>query len=268
MRNFAIGLIVAAVVLPCGVAAAQQPAPAAAPSPPPYRGFVAKDMHPDTRLIVPPPPQADDHRDNHDRHVFRTTRKAEGSERWELAKSDVTYTVPAMLKNFSCAAAIDLTPENAPKLADLLTRVGADAVVELNLAKDHFKRKRPYFVDEGQVCAPRTASLDGSFDYPSGHTSWGWTIGLIMAELLPDHATEILMRARSFGESRVICGVHNASAIEAGRTLGSIVVSRLHGSPEFRGALEQVRAEVNALARAEPKSSCSVQADLIRKTPY
>ena len=269
MRNFAIGVIVAAALLPGGFAAAQQPSPTAAPpAPPPYRGFVAKDMHPDTRLIVPPPRGADDRRDNRDRHVFRTTRKIEGSERWELAKRDIPYSIAAMLKNFSCAAAIDLTPENAPKLADLLTRVGADAVVQLNLAKDHFKRKRPYFVDEGQVCAPRTASLDGSFDYPSGHTSWGWTIGLILAELLPDHTTEILMRARSFGESRVICGVHNASAIEAGRTLGSIVVARLHGSAEFRAALEQVRMEVNALAKAEPKSSCSMQAELIRKTPY
>jgi hypothetical protein len=62
--------------------------------------------------------------------------------------------------------------------------------------------------------------------------------------------------------------VHNASAIEAGRTLGSIVVARLHGSAEFRAALEQVRMEVNALAKAEPKSSCSMQAELIRKTPY
>ena len=38
-------------------------------------------------------------------------------------------------------------------------------------------------------------------------------------------ATDILIRARAFGESRMVCGVHNMSAIEAGRTNGSIVVT-------------------------------------------
>lgn len=262
-----IGASIIVIGLGCAEALAQQspaqPAPAR-----PYRGFIPKDQAPDTRAIMPPPPVADDPRDAFDRQTFKATRKLEGSARWDLAKNDLPYTIAAMLKTFSCAAGIDLTNENAPKLADLLARVGADVGASIDLAKDHFKRKRPYFADEGNLCSPRTASLDGSFDYPSGHSSWGWTIGLILTELLPDRATELLIRARAFGESRVVCGVHNASAIEAGRTLASVVFARLHGSPDFRTRLEEARAEVAALAKAEPKEACGVEASLMAKTPY
>jgi membrane-associated phospholipid phosphatase len=40
--------------------------------------------------------------------------------------------------------------------------------------------------------------------------------GLILAELVPEAASDVLARARAFGQSRIVCGVHNASAVEAG----------------------------------------------------
>ena len=46
--------------------------------------------------------------------------------------------------------------------------------------------------------------------------------------------TQILVRARAYGESRIVCGVHNLSAVEAGRTNASALVAALHGSPQFR----------------------------------
>lgn len=265
LRALGASLIVAGFL--CGDAVAQQSATQPA-APRPYRGFVPRDQAPDTRLIMPSPPIADDHRDTYDRHTFKTTRKMEGSPRWDLARADLPYAVPAMLKTFSCAAGIDLTPENAPKTADLLARVGADVASAMDISKDHFKRKRPYFIDEGALCTTRSPALDDSFDYPSGHSTWAWTIGLILTELLPDRSTDILVRARAFGESRVICGVHNPSAIEAGRTLGSVVFARLHGAAEFRARIDDARAELAALAKAEPRESCSTEASLVGKAPY
>jgi hypothetical protein len=49
----------------------------------------------------------------------------------------------------------------------------------------------------------------------------------------------ILARARAFGESRVVCGVHNASAVEAGSMTDTAVfaVNRLH--PHFGGTWRQ-----------------------------
>src|SRR6201999_527360 len=100
-------------------------------------------------------------------------------------------------------------------------------------------------------------SLVNSFDYPSGHTTLSWTLGLILSELDPDHSTAIMTRARSYGESRVVCGVHNASAIEGGRTTGATVYAALHASAEFRADMAAAKAEI-AAARANPANAPDV----------
>ena len=62
----------------------------------------------------------------------------------------------------------------------------------------------------------------------------------------------VLKVGREGGESRVVCGVHFQSDVEAGRTLGSAMVARLHADPAFAADLAQARREI---ARA-PAISC------------
>jgi acid phosphatase (class A) len=177
----------------------------------------------------------------------------------------------AVLKDLSCAIGVNLTSQNAPKTTAMIARVGRDVARATDRPKDIYKRRRPYLIDEGPTCVEKSAALSASPDYPSGHNTWGWTVGLIMAELAPDRATEILARARAFGESRLVCGVHNLSAVEAGRLNGSIVVAGLHGSPEFRKDLETVRKELAAARKAGPApdpAACAKEAELVAKSPY
>jgi acid phosphatase (class A) len=92
-----------------------------------------------------------------------------------------------------------------------------------------------------------------------------------MAEVAPDRATEILARARAFGEGRLVCGVHTLSAVEAGRMNGSIVVAALHGQEAFRKDLDEVRKEVAAARKAGPApdpAMCAKEAELVAKSPY
>ena len=96
-------------------------------------------------------------------------------------------------------------------------------------------------------------------------------MGLILAELAPDRATEILSRARAFGEGRLVCGVHNLSAVEAGRMNASIVVAGLHGNAEFRKDLEVARQEVAAARKAGPApdpTACAKEAATVAINPY
>jgi acid phosphatase (class A) len=240
--------------------AAQAPAPA--PAPP--VGYLAANPI-DTYRILPPAPVAGTPRYEADRTVFRETRKLEGGPRWKLAQNDDNSA--AIMQDLSCALGVEITAKNAPTLAAMIPRIGRDSGRLTNLPKDQFKRQRPFLVDEGPICIARPAS----YDYPSGHVTWSWTIGLIMAELAPDRATDILVRARAFGESRLVCGVHNLSAIEAGRTNGSIVVAALHGEPAFRKDLELARAEVAAARKAGPApdpAACAAEAELTAKSPY
>jgi acid phosphatase (class A) len=242
-----------------GAAPAQPPA-----APTPLTGYLAGNPI-DTYKILPPAPVAGTTRYEADRTIFLQTRKLQDSARWKLAQNDDNSA--AIMKDLACAVGVEITAKNAPTLASMIPRIGRDASRLTNLPKDIYKRDRPFRVDEGPVCIAKP----DSYDYPSGHNTWGWTMGLIMAELAPDRATEILIRAKAFGESRLVCGVHNLSAVEAGRTNGSIVVAALHGDEAFRKDLEVARKEVAAARKAGPApdpATCAAEAELTAKSPY
>ena len=238
---------------------------------PPPVGYLSGAEAPDTIRILPAAPAVDSARGQADRAVFRATRALKGTPRWSLAIGDAVEATPAMLQDFSCAAGVNLTPDNAPKLAAILARVRKDTVAAVNGPKDLYQRKRPFLIDPGDICLAKTPALAASPDYPSGHTTWGWTVGLILAELAPDRSGPILSRARAFGESRVVCGVHNASAIEAGRTNGAALVAALHGSATFRADMDGARAELAAARAAGPAPDagvCRDEAALTDKSPW
>jgi acid phosphatase (class A) len=235
---------------------------------PTVQGYLG-ETGPDTYKILPPAPVAGTTRYAADRTTFLETRSLKDTPRWALAQNDVNQA--AILKDLACAVGVELTQANAPKTATLVARVGRDVSHATDRPKDIYKRKRPYLIDEGPICVPRSDALAQSPDYPSGHNTWGWTVGLIMAELVPDRSTEILARARAFGEGRLVCGVHNLSAVEAGRMNASIVVAGLHGSEAFRKDLEAVRKEVAAARKAGPApdpAACAKEAEIVAKSPY
>jgi acid phosphatase (class A) len=259
-------------MLTLGADPAPKPAPAASlpmaqltAQAKPYLGASA----PDTYKILPPAPVAGTTRYEADRSIYLGTRSLKDTPRWALAQNDVNQF--GILKDLSCAVGVELTAKNAPKLSEMMPRFGRDVAAATDHPKDIYKRQRPYLIDEGPTCIEKTDLLSKSPDYPSGHNTWGWSVGLILAELAPDRATEILARARAFGEGRLVCGVHNLSAVEAGRLNGSIVVAGLHGSEEFRKDMDVARKEVAAARKAGPApdpAACAKEAEIVAKSPY
>ena len=165
---------------------------------------------------------------------------------------------------------VELTTANAPRVTGLLTGSLADTSAVVGQLKGFYKRKRPFLIDQGPICLPRTEELMKSFDYPSGHATMSRVVGLLLAEIAPDRAADILARARAFGESRVVCGVHTASAVEAGRTAGSAVVAALHSSAAFEVALNAARVELTALRKkaAPSGASCAAEGATLAVRPY
>ena len=130
-------------------------------------------------------------------------------------------------------------------------------------AKDGFAVRRPYLNDDLPICEPKTAHLAANGDYPSGHTTSGWSAALILAELIPDRATQILQRGREYGESRYICGSHSRSAVEAGFMAGSVLVATLHTSPAFRRDMDAARTELaRAASKAPDATRCRASLEL------
>jgi membrane-associated phospholipid phosphatase len=217
---------------------------------------------PDLMRILPPPPAPGSPRNIADRAIFRATRALQGSNRWAVARRDADDD---QFTTFACAIGMQLDAKSAPATLRVFDRTSSGVLVDP--VKQGYATRRPYLNDDQPICEPKTAHLASNGDYPSGHTTNGWSTALLLAELLPERATEILARGRAYGESRYICGSDSVSAVEAGYMSGSVLVATLHAAPEFRRDMDAARAELAALrasAPPAPAAQCAQEARALR----
>lgn len=115
-----------------------------------------------------------------------------------------------------------------------------------NIFKNHFARSRPYQVD--QEIKPCVAAPTYSYwrSYPSGHTTLGFAMGVVMAHLIPEQAPQIMQRANLYGQNRINCGAHFPSDVSAGQVLGTLVAKELLKHPEFLALLQVTKQELIA----------------------
>ena len=103
---------------------------------------------------------------------------------------------------------------------------------------------RPFtFYNEDTCNTEQQQGLSTNGSYPSGHTAIGWATALVLAEINVERQNEILKRGYEIGQSRVICGYHFQSDVDAGRLVASAVVARLHANKEFMEQLTKAKAE-------------------------
>ena len=260
-------LLIAAAMSAAGLASAQAPVNTVPETFLP--GYLAPATVDEPR-ILPAPPERGLPRAEADRAVFRDTRNLAGTPRYEAALTDASDSVPETFKHFSCALGAEATPDALPKLAHLSGRVWTDIFNANDTGKVYFKRARPPANDPGATCQALT-ERDMTRDYPSGHASRAWIFALILTELAPDRGNAILTRGRAAGESRVVCGVHNATAIEAGRVVGAAVLSQLHADPSFRADMDAARLEMTEYRRAAPApdtARCAAETALMEPSPF
>jgi len=223
----------------------------------------------DVTHIIEPAPRAGDPRYETDRKIFKATRRLIGSDRWAMATRDAEIGTPALLRDFSCSVGATLTQENAPKLVKVLVRASADTSAQSSHAKDIYQRNRPFTIDKGQICQPSSELFDKkagrmSYDYPSGHTTRGWTYALVLSALAPDRAQQLMERGRAYGDSRFICGAHNESAVEAGMISASATMAVVSTKPEYQADLAAAREELKQLRASGPKpEGCAAEAALV-----
>ncbi len=208
-------------------------------------GYLSPEALPDPVAFLPPPPAPGSAAQALDEEESRKTLRLRGTPRWELAAADAELLFPGAAGTFSCALGAPIDEEGTPSLYRLLRRTIADAGFATYGAKKRYERKRPFLLNGEPTCAPEQEeflSTDGS--YPSGHAAIGWAWSLILAELAPDRASELLARGRAYAESRQVCNVHWKSDVSAGRTVGSAAVAILRTDPVFRADLAAARAEL------------------------
>jgi acid phosphatase (class A) len=222
----------------------------------PPAGYLTAANAFDGAAIVGPPPTPDSARGKADRAAYDQGRKLVNTPIWRRAITDADLSGAEGFKSFSCAAGVTIGPESTPTLARLMLRMTSDAATVYEPAKATFQRPRPPVGNSKPICVPREAWLNTSGSYPSGHGMIGWSWALVVSELAPDRTANIMSRGRDFGDSRVVCGVHFPSDIEAGRLLAGAMVARLHADPAFTADLATAKAEVAASKAKGPPTGC------------
>lgn len=247
-------LAVAAVLVLTGCATLSGDAPSR---------YLAKGVY-DARDHLPPPPAKGSAAAEKDRQIFLATRALKDTPRWTIAQAD--NVEEDVLSAYSCALGYTPTRQSNPKLAAMLLRMSRDVRSAVAGPKLKYRRPRPFRSEKGPLCFKPGLGFSLSPDYPSGHSTWGWSVGLLLAEAAPDRSQAILTRARAYGESRVVCGVHNASSVEAGKTNAENLFAALWSSEAFKSDLAGVRAELDAArAQATPPdpARCTAEANLL-----
>ena len=206
-------------------------------------GFLTAKTAPSSLAILPPPPAENSVAFLADKAAYESGHVLRNAVRTRQAALDANY------ENFDAAfSPVFGSPINAkqsPKLYHLIQRVLTDSHDHaMRAAKNHYMRVRPFVVYKDPTCTPeKDAKMSKTGSYPSGHASFGWAAALVLAEINPLHQTELLRRGYEFGQSRVVCGAHWQSDVDAGRLMGAAVVARLHADPQFQQALNEARQE-------------------------
>lgn len=139
----------------------------------------------------------------------------------------------------------DFNAINMPATRAVLQRSMLTAGYGAEPVKSAYRRLRPFLSSPDlNHCFPEDHGLREGYSYPSGHAAIGFAWSLVLAELAPSRADALIERGRDFGWSRVVCGVHYPTDVDAGRVIGAAAVARLHADSEFRRDMEAARQEI------------------------
>lgn len=202
--------------------------------------------------LLPPPPEATSILFLYDKARYDWGLLQRDTPRGDQAAEDARVDGNGVPRAFSEAFGIEITKENTPQIHKLVINMREDAGdLATRHAKEHYMRVRPFSFFNQVTCNPeqqKELSTNGS--YPSGHTAIGWATALVLAEINVDRQLEILKRGFEMGQSRVICGYHFQSDVDAARLVASAVVARLHANDAFMAQLKKAKNEFVKLQKA------------------
>jgi acid phosphatase (class A) len=194
--------------------------------------------HPDYVALLAPPPEPGSPEEVADLQMTRDAFRARTSVQTDIAVEDMKLN----LFNFAQAIGANFQRGKYPKTEALLAKVRTETGEVVTLAKNYWKRPRPYAMDPTLAFG----KLEKSYTYPSGHSTLGTVQALVLAELFPEKRGAILALGRRIGWDRVITGYHFYTDVCAGRVLGQAIVREMMANPAFQHDLAEAKAEIAA----------------------
>jgi hypothetical protein len=193
----------------------------------------------DASQLLPPPPVAGSVEEKAEFDELRAIGARSTPQMRALAKHDAEDETADI---FNAAIGFDIATR--PQTFRLLDMVVQEEDGDTKTAKAFFHRERPYSADPSlKTCTP-VKSGKAANSYPSGHASLAYSMGVVLASLIPEKSQAILARAAEYAERRLVCGVHFRSDIAAGQQFGTVLALRLMQNPQFQTQMQLARAEL------------------------
>ncbi|MXO03777.1 phosphatase PAP2 family protein [Flavobacterium sp. HBTb2-11-1] len=211
-------------------------------------GYLSEAEMPNSLLLLSPPPKHNSSLFELDLEYARKALESKDEERFLQAARDADLSFPFAVKSFESIIGLQISESKTPKLYVLMRRVMTDAGLSTYAAKNHYKRERPFMMNNQKTCTPDQENIlykVGSF--PSGHAAVGWAWSLVLIKLFPGKEKEILKRGHDFGESRIVCNVHWYSDVKMGRAMGQAAVECLWGNSGFLADWNDVKKELQGI---------------------
>jgi acid phosphatase (class A) len=239
MPSAKLAMTAAASLVLAASALAQTQAPARQPKT--LHVLTAEQVDP-SRLLPPPAKDGTDLQ-KADLAEVQRVYKTRGPERRAQAEWDDKHeSVELFFKTLG--PRFDLA--KLPATAKLLAVVDNEQSVVANIAKRYFLRNRPWAIDPSLVACDYKPNAAPLTSYPSGHATLSYSEGYLLAALMPEKAQPILSRASDYAYSRLVCGAHYRSDIEASHVLGTELAMMMLQNPAFAAQFEASRAELRA----------------------
>lgn len=240
-------LMLILVLLSTPVVSAQ--APATAPRAQKKLVYLTPAQIDPSRLLAPPAKDGSEFQQQEMAAVKRLI-KARTPERFAQAKWDAEHEDASP---FAATIGPEFDLQKLPATSKLLQSVLNDQAIAASTAKDYFHRKFPVTAEMPVSYSEWTCdSGDRKPDsrplrsYPSGHATLGYSVGVVLAALIPEKSQAILIRAADYAYSREVCGDHYHSDVEASRALGAVLGVMLLNNPALKPQLDAAKAELRA----------------------
>ena len=217
--------------------------------------FTTGEM-PDMMVFLPGPPDSTSVAFANDvNRYFWGKEMRNDSVRAAEAIRDAVYGLDTILEEFEEAFGMKITKDDTPEIYKVLLEGTATCDSICTLPKRKYMRRRPFMrFHESTLTPDEEESLSKNGSYPSGHTLLGWSSALLMTEINPDRANEILKRGYRYGENRLVVGAHWQSDTDAARLAASAAYARLHTSERFLEQMRKAREEFKSLNTPVPVS--------------
>jgi len=210
--------------------------------------YIEPDQMPELLDIMPAPPAF-----NSPEFAYDVVRYGWGKQqrqdsiRLAVAIADAEWHDHAKVyARWQQAFGLEITPTGTPEIWKLIETSLATTDPMRVKTKAFYQRERPFELFNDSMPSHEEDGLRGEGSYPSGHALRGWTVTLLLAQIVPARAAQIFSRGWDYCNSRVIVGAHWQSDVDNSRTAASVGFCALQGSAAFLAQMKKAQAEYDA----------------------